>query len=243
MLFWLRELGKNFLLEAVEVADVRSSPLQGGQHLVHLFTVGGEGNDPEIAATAGELAGRWLEDRDAVAPELVSTVLSLAVLHGDGDLFDRFLAAARSEEDATTRQRLLRSLGYASDPALRARALQLVFDEALDVRETSPILWIAGREPAGQLQVWRLVRDRWDDLLDRLPERSRAWLPRYAASFCTREKAEEVETFFAPRIDEIEGAPRQLAQTVEEIRLCAAFAEVQGAAVTRWLERRSEVKP
>jgi uncharacterized protein (DUF58 family) len=49
--------------------------------------------------------------------------------------------------------------------------------------------------------------------------------------FCAMDKARELETFFAPRVADLEGGPRALAQTLESIRLCAALVEAKAAEV------------
>ena len=52
--------------------------------------------------------------------------------------------------------------------------------------------------------------------------------------------AAEVEAFFAPLVDGLEGGPRNLAGALEEIRLCAALARVQGPALAAYFAEHSE---
>jgi alanyl aminopeptidase len=59
-------------------------------------------------------------------------------------------------------------------------------------------------------------------------------LPRVTGYFCDEAYAAEVEAFFAPLVDGLEGGPRNLAGALEEIRLCAALARVQGPALTAY---------
>jgi hypothetical protein len=58
--------------------------------------------------------------------------------------------------------------------------------------------------------------------------------------FCDEAHAAEVEAFFAPLVDGLEGGPRNLAGALEEIRLCAALARVQGPALAAYFAERSE---
>ncbi len=51
--------------------------------------------DPEAIAEAKKLALAWLDDHQAVNPDMVRVVLSIAARHGDRDLFDRMRAAAK----------------------------------------------------------------------------------------------------------------------------------------------------
>jgi hypothetical protein len=47
-----------------------------------------------------------------------------------------------------------------------------------------------------------------------------------------------VETFLRPRLENIEGAERNARQSVEEGLRCAALAEKEGPATSRWLTGR-----
>ena len=76
-----------------------------------------EGNDRALAAEARTLVERWLQDRSAIEPELVSTALGVAAYHGDAALFDKLYAAARATRaggkggDRQERSRLLGDAG------------------------------------------------------------------------------------------------------------------------------------
>ncbi|HEX6928225.1 MAG TPA: hypothetical protein VF267_03175, partial [Gammaproteobacteria bacterium] len=52
-------------------------------------------------------------------------------------------------------------------------------------------------------------------------------LPGIAGGFCSEERAREAQEFFAGRISELPGGPRNLAKTVEGITLCAALKTAQ----------------
>jgi hypothetical protein len=44
----------------------------------------------------------------------------------------------------------------------------------------------------------------------------------YAAGMCSDAEADALQAKFAGRVADIEGGPRELQQTVEQIRMCAA---------------------
>jgi hypothetical protein len=87
--------------------------------------------------------------------------------------------------------------------------------------------------------TWRWIVENHEALIERAGRRQAGHMPWLAAAFCDEARADEVETFFAPFIDELEGGPRNLASAVEVIRLCAALAVVQGPAVRTWLGERA----
>ncbi len=54
--------------------------------------------------------------------------------------------------------------------------------------------------------------------------------PWLVAGFCEAQRAREIEAFFAPRVDALEGGPRNLAASIERVRLCAALVDAQAGS-------------
>ena len=70
--------------------------------------------------------------------------------------------------------------------------------------------------------AFAFVTSRYDDIAAKLPE---DWRPGLAGGFdgcCAEDKAQAVDAFYAPKVKSTPGLDRVLAQTLEEIRLCAA---------------------
>jgi len=59
-----------------------------------------------------------------------------------------------------------------------------------------------------------------------------------ASGFCDAEHVKDVEAFFQSRMASLPGGARNLANTLERIRLCAARAEVTRPAVVEFLEKQ-----
>jgi hypothetical protein len=74
--------------------------------------------------------------------------------------------------------------------------------------------------------VWEYVKQHFDDLNSRLPGARGipygVTLPQRVASFCDEARAAEVGTFVLPDVSTLSGGPRNLASSVESIRLCTA---------------------
>jgi alanyl aminopeptidase len=62
-------------------------------------------------------------------------------------------------------------------------------------------------------------------------------LPEAAHGMCSLEARDQVAAFFKPRIAGFTGAPRILAQVLEEIQVCAAVKAKQGPDVAQFLQR------
>ena len=174
----------------------------------HRFLGHGRGGDGELHP-------------DAVDANLVATVLAVAVQEGDAAFFDLLLERFAESDDALLRGHILGALGSTKDPELSLRAMALALDERVRVNELywpmrGPLTMRETRDAA-----WGWVQENFDALAGRL-EQGAGRLPRVASGFCSEEKAQEVEAFFTPRLSRMPGGPRVLANTLEEIRLCAA---------------------
>lgn len=197
------------------------------------------GEDRQLIGEAQQLARAWLEDHSAVRAEVVNAVLNTAAQFGGATLFDRFLAAAKAEKGLRDRQRLISALGSFRSPVLAGRALALILDTAFDPRETVHLLFAPLQYEATRDLPFEFVQKNFDALVARLPRGvgsdAGAMLPDVGSAFCSREKHDEVKAFFADRIRHFTGGPRNLAQVLESIDVCAAVAKAQTPSVAEFL--------
>jgi alanyl aminopeptidase len=203
-----------------------------------LELVGNEGGDRELRGEALRLARLWLADRAAVSPELVGPVLRLAARTGGEELFDAYLAAARATSESRERRDLLTALASFPEPALRERALDLVLGGGFDIRESGRLLQVFGRDGESRAQLWRWLTAHYGELAAALPAQTLAFLPELAEDFCSEDDRARVAAFFADKVRQHPGADRVLAQTLEQIQLCAAYRQAQAPSVAAFLETR-----
>lgn len=181
--------------------EVRTEALRRGR--IHLGLDSAQLGDPQLDA------------------ELIDTVLSVAVQDGGAVVFDAILARLDGERDALERSRILRALGAARSPELSARALALA--PGLRVNEMLLTLWPQSNDVETRLSNWRWIEEHFDALIERGgPGRARN-LPWMASGMCSEDAAVALEEFLAPRIEAIEGGPRNMAGSLETIRLCGAL--------------------
>ncbi|AXK72595.1 M1 family peptidase [Lysobacter sp. TY2-98] len=160
---------------------------------------------------------------DAVAKDLRDTALVVALQDGGAAAFDAAEKQFRASQDAVLRSELLGAMGATHVPALDARARALVFEKGLLRRnEIFPVV-------GGQLDnaIGRTALREWTDthfaeLEARLAPAGAALVSLYSSGMCSNEEADALQAKFAPRMEKVEGGPRELEQTVEGIRLCAA---------------------
>ena len=165
---------------------------------------------------------------DAVPQDLRDTALAVAVQEGGKAAFDAAEKHFRASQDAVLRSQLLGAMSDAKDPALGERARALVFEQGLLRRnEIFPAvggqMGDAAMRPA--LRAW--TDAHFGDIVAKLAPAGAAVINLYSAGMCSDAEAAELQEKFGARVADIEGGPRQLKQTVEGIRMCAAQVEAR----------------
>ena len=191
--------------------------------------------DPSVTSELARL-GRPLLQAQApgsapsskVPSELYELALSAAVREGGSAAFDEVEAQLFAASDGVLRSRLLNALAYVRDEALGKRVLQLSLDPRLRTNERLLPLFgqLGQRETRERAFSW--LRESYDALQTHLGAHGGNDVIAATASFCSEEKAREVEAFFAPKSQQIPGGPRELLLTLESIRSCAAIGNTYG---------------
>ncbi len=166
---------------------------------------------------------------EAVDPDLAGAVLGVVGEDVDRAQWDYVKAELAKADESILRGHLLRVLDSARRAELVPAIRELAFDPILRPTEvTSPVWTLLGREETREA-TWQWVKANFDRLLATVPKHhGQTQLISMGGVFCDDAHAAEVEAFFTPdRIAKIEGAPRVLASTLEEVRLCAAKRKAQ----------------
>jgi aminopeptidase N len=165
-------------------------------------------------------------------------VLAVAARRGDQQLFDRLLAEAKRTGDRTERARLLDALGAFIEPELASQAMALMLTDQFDLREAMGLLWGGFQDPATRDLAYRFVVDHFDAISNKLPPAYRPFLAFTLTALCDDTRKAEVEQFFRPRIEKLDGGPRILAQALEQLGLCSAARKARTPGVVAYLKKQ-----
>jgi alanyl aminopeptidase len=168
---------------------------------------------------------------DAVDPNLVSTCLSVVGEDADRATWDAMKALFTQSVDEALRGRLLWAMGLAKDATLSASARELVLDPSLRDNETLTPLWAQLGAFETRETAWGWLKDHYDAVRARLPKHhGGVALVGAPHPFCDEAHAADAQAFFGPKVDGIDGGPRALASTLEDIHLCVAKRAAQEAS-------------
>ncbi|HEX8790791.1 MAG TPA: M1 family metallopeptidase [Polyangiaceae bacterium] len=189
------------------------------------------GRDPALRAEAKRRAAAYVGFHkdgaihpDAVDENLAGNALWAAGQDADAAFFDALLAAFTKATDDVVRQRLLGALSAARDPKLAARARDLVLDDRLKHNEMLQPLWAQLGQPETREDAWKWLQDHWDAVAARASSVNfmGVQLVSMPGSFCDEAHEKQVADFMHDRAAKLDGGPRVLASTLEQIHLCVA---------------------
>ena len=191
-------------------------------------------NDPRTRADAKRRARALLgegtsRDREVADVDLLGIALAVAGEDADRALFEAMLSRLARTDGATLRWRLIIGISSVRDPALGERALSLVLGDTLRKEETFAPLGLRLRNPATRERAWTWAKGHFPELVAKAKGLmfGGAFLAGLFDSFCSEERAAEIEQLFAPYADALEGGARGVATTVDGVRSCAATRAAQ----------------
>ncbi|MGN6313870.1 MAG: M1 family metallopeptidase, partial [Rhodanobacteraceae bacterium] len=159
-------------------------------------------------------------DFDAANPDLLGTVLAIAVEEQGKPAVDALIAAVPHTTDPVKRNAMLRALGHAQgEEADVARNFALT--PAVKVGEMFMVLRGGHDTRAQRDDLWSWFTAHYQKIVHRTGVFSGAYVPAVAAGGgCSQAEADRVQAFFKPKLSQIPGLDRGLAQTHESIVLC-----------------------
>ena len=143
--------------------------------------------------------------------------LGIELDDADDSFARHLLDLTLASSDATVRETALTALGYVASPEMADRMLALVISDEIRNNEFTYILWSQMGQGITQDATWYWFMKNVDAIVNRLPTWDQIEVIDVGEYFCNSEKREALREFFSPRVDDIQGAPRQLAKNLESI--------------------------
>ena len=174
--------------------------------------------------------------------DLLRVSLKVTVQEAGQPAFDAIMNELKTNHQTRQRYTLLAALASTHRPELSQRALDYGLTPAVAVGEMRYIYSSTGNEPENRAGYWQWFKTNFDKLQARMPPFAQGYAPAMVElpGTCSKQQAEEIRAFFEPRIKQMNGGERILAQVLEGTNQCAALREHVGEkALDSWAESQS----
>ena len=226
----LREWYQPRLDELNSMESLRPDQEQFRMFMMSTLALGA--HDPVIRSQLAEMAAAYtgfggdeLLHDDAIDPNLTYIALLVATDEYGKPFTDLLWKQFRASDNAHDRVNLLSAMAYSIDPDIAETMRGRILSPDLMDNEISPIIWGQMGREKNRGPMWDWTKVHMAKLLERIPNWRKGQVASYFNTFCSRDQADDIETVFSPMIDTLESGPRNLANALETIRLCAAFVD------------------
>jgi aminopeptidase N len=211
-----------------------SDSLEKQQLRATLFAVLGEiGHDPQIIAQAKDLAEKYIADQASVEPALVRPVLAIATENGDSHLFDQLQQLSKTSNNPDVQETSLIVLANFHNPALVRRALEYATSGQVRNQDAIFLFVVALRSRDTRQVAWDYMQQHWDRVKAELTEWMGEYLVQATGTFCSAEKGQEVQSFFASH--PVAAAQDAMQRTTVAIHDCTVLRAAQQQKLADWL--------
>ncbi|NOZ42870.1 MAG: M1 family metallopeptidase [Alphaproteobacteria bacterium] len=189
------------------------------------------GQDKPLRAKLATMARRYVgfgADGRIHADLVDSNLIARALIVGVEDIGPAFgrhlLDLYLKSTDGAVRGRLLQAMASTRDATFGAEIRGLILSDKMRANEVPTALSVEMGNHSLRRDAWVWFQQNFSGVKARIPAFNQSRIPRFAESFCSLEKRDQVKAFFEPRVKSIAGGSRALAQTLETIELCTAKA-------------------
>lgn len=167
-------------------------------------------------------------DLTAADPDLLGSALGVAVQTHGKPAVDALIKQLPKTSDPALRNSILAGLGAIEDGALANQARDFALTPSVKVGEMAAILRGTRRTQAQRDGIWDWFNAHYSQVVARTGSFAGGRLPSMAGGGgCSQAEADRLQAFFQPRVNDVAGVARGLAQTTESIALCAALKDRQ----------------
>ena len=174
-------------------------------------------------------------DLDAADPDLLGDALGVAVQERGAPAVDALIAEIPKTSDPAKRNAMLSGLASTKDVTQSNKVRDFSLGKDVKVGEMAALLRGNRDSEASRNELWKWYTTNYDKIVARTGSFAGGRLVTMAAGgSCSKAEADRMSEYFKPKLAQVSGAERDLAQTSESTLLCAALkAKQDPKAITR----------
>ena len=191
-----------------------------------LSTLGNLGDDADTQATARDVFGQSLEDRDSVEANVAEAVLGIVAANGGAAEFEQFLRLRDAATNPQDEVRYLRAAAAVPDEETASQLVQMILGGEIRSQDANWLLArLLGHRDTGPI-VWELVKANWDDILKSMPPQNRRRMLDLIQYRSEPEIAADIESWLEG--NPIGGADKYTDQQMERLRVRVGLRQREG---------------
>ncbi len=183
----------------------------------------GHYGDTQTLNEASKKFSLYVNDSEAIHPDIRSVVFTLAAQEGDEDLYELMWNLEKKADLQEEKVRFHGALSSFSNENLLKETLNRSLTDAIRAQDTIRVIVSVATSSKGRSLAWDFVRENWTELDRRYGDGGFALmrLVSLVSGFSTAERLEEVESFFSN--NPAPAAQRTIEQAKERIKLNLAW--------------------
>ena len=178
----------------------------------------------------------YLKNPDSIDSNQVRVALSVLVQEKPS-YFGKLKDILFKSQDSIQRTAILQALAESD------QALTLLLSDPLRKNEVLTLLSAYMARPEHRENGFLWLKNNLNALLKILPSKASGHLPWTLASFCSNQKAQEIEALLGKVVQDLPGGPRELKGVLERIRLCDALSNAQKADALKFFGALNDGRP
>ncbi|XP_053689558.1 puromycin-sensitive aminopeptidase [Sabethes cyaneus] len=191
---------------------------------------------PKTLAEAQTRFEKHASGENILPADLRSACYKAVLQNADVDKFNQMLRLYRATDLHEEKDRLSRALGSSQQADILRKVIDFAMSNEVRSQDSVFVLASVAMNPKGRDMMWSYFKENWKVLLDRyeggfLLSRLIKYL---TENFTTEEQALEVEQFFKEH--EFSGTDRTVSQSIETVRLNAAWLKRDLEEITAYLK-------
>lgn len=199
-----------------------------------LFEVLGHAGDAAVIAQSRTLAIEYLKNPESVDPDLAGAALSVAAANGNAAFFEQLQHVYETAENPQIQEEALHLLATFKNPVLERRALNYAASGAVKNQDSIFLFATGLMLPSTRSVTWQYIQQNWPKVrAQNTAFLMGSYLVGAAGSFCSAEKATEVQRFF--KTHPLPATSRALAGATQQIEDCIALRNQQEGNLRQWI--------
>jgi alanyl aminopeptidase len=217
-------------------APAGETVLQAERRVAILKAMSQTARDPAILAALKAKGEAVLKDGPSVVEPNLLPLALWAVAHiAADDGVKRIQDAVDASTDAEFRGRAINAVAGARGPEAIKRIGNWMLNDTLRTRERADLIRAMFEDADNRGPMWNWMRSSLQPLMDKMTASGRTSLIRVTGDFCDAVNRVSVEETFKPRIGDMPGAPRVLANALERMNRCMSLKVAKGDEVAQAL--------